>query len=75
MQEWFYFETITGAQRVKHIERIENVESVRAYGSGIIIYFKHNGDAVVTDTYDLMGFVANVLEDAALQSTLDGSRE
>ena len=67
MKEWFACRTINGnlaAGRTAAVEAIAEAEG------GIVLFF-HSGE-IKTDTYNLPGFIADVLEDKALEALVSG---
>lgn len=67
MKDWFYAKLVDGTQAVYSTAGIDRVFSV---GVGILIYFKTEG-SVRTDTYDLDGFVSNVLDQQSLLNDIE----
>ena len=63
MKEWFACRSVNGNLVAG---RTAAVEAVAQKEGGIVLHFR-SGD-VATDTYDLVGFIANVLEDEALEA-------
>ena len=67
MKEWFACRSFNGnlvAGRTAAVEAIAEKEG------GITLFF-HSGE-IHTHTYDLTGFIANVLEDEALEALVSG---
>ena len=64
MSDWFAFVDEAGHRRIAR--KSHAVAAVQIEDARLEVRFA-DGTAEVTDTYDLLGFVANVLEDEELQ--------